>query len=151
MEKDENKKKLDENGNEKPTIEQQHSGIGHNVGGNLEITNNYNIIQEQTRKPCPKRLNAIGYAMPERTLGRDGDVERLHQLLQREGAAVVMNGMGGIGKTTTAIYYAQRHEADYAHIIWLKSGGNVWDTLLFDGELLHALDIEQGINSLLQG
>jgi class 3 adenylate cyclase/tetratricopeptide (TPR) repeat protein len=53
--------------------------------------------------------------------GRDDLLEQLHaQLMERRVAA--LSGLGGIGKTQTAIEYAVRHRADYpAGVFWINA------------------------------
>jgi tetratricopeptide (TPR) repeat protein len=53
--------------------------------------------------------------------GREEILSRLHATLKAEGRAAIkqaISGLGGIGKTQTAIEYAHRHAEDYACVLW---------------------------------
>ena len=41
-----------------------------------------------------------------------------------------LNGLGGIGKTQTAVEYAYRHRQDYEVVLW--AGANTRETLVAD-------------------
>src|SRR5579885_2650976 len=76
--------------------------------------------------------------------GRQHTLSRLHQAFSTRyttGLAVVqaISGMGGIGKTQTAIEYAYRYQANYRAVFWVRADTS--ETLLSDLatliELLH--------------
>ncbi len=55
--------------------------------------------------------------------GREDVLNKLHEALIEGKAAVLaqrqaISGLGGIGKTQTAIAYATRHRADYSAVLW---------------------------------
>jgi NB-ARC domain len=56
--------------------------------------------------------------------GREDVLEKLHTALASENAAALtptpqaISGMGGIGKTQTAVEYAYRHREDYSAVFW---------------------------------
>lgn len=55
--------------------------------------------------------------------GREDVLERIHEALATSGTAALkqrqaISGLGGIGKTQTAIEYAQRHRDQYKAILW---------------------------------
>ncbi|HEY9851090.1 MAG TPA: hypothetical protein V6D28_16595 [Leptolyngbyaceae cyanobacterium] len=57
-------------------------------------------------------------------VGRDEQLAKLHQLLQRNSQVVIaaINGMGGVGKTELAIQYAKQHLLDYpGGICWINA------------------------------
>ncbi len=51
--------------------------------------------------------------------GRENDLTELHSLLEEERTVLLLNGLGGIGKTTAAQEYAKRNDDYYDSIIWL--------------------------------
>ena len=55
--------------------------------------------------------------------GREDVLDKLHEALIKSKSAVLaqrqaISGLGGIGKTQTAIEYATRHRADYSAVLW---------------------------------
>jgi tetratricopeptide (TPR) repeat protein len=64
--------------------------------------------------------------------GRADVLRRLHSTLASGKTAALnqaaISGMGGIGKTQTAVEYAYRHRDDYSAVLWLRADS--WDTLL---------------------
>ncbi|MDJ0707627.1 MAG: toll/interleukin-1 receptor domain-containing protein [Leptolyngbyaceae cyanobacterium MO_188.B28] len=58
--------------------------------------------------------------------GREEVLQTLHQQLSQEGKAAlsqtqVISGLGGIGKTQTAVEYAYRHRQDYQAVLWVRA------------------------------
>ncbi|KAK0701724.1 hypothetical protein B0T26DRAFT_660161 [Lasiosphaeria miniovina] len=62
--------------------------------------------------------------VPERNhefMGRDNDLQHLHEFISQSGSICVVSGRGGIGKTATAIEYARRYEQTFSGIIWIEA------------------------------
>ncbi len=69
-------------------------------------------------------LWAVPYSRNLYFTGRDSLLEQLHQQLAHEhrmalSQSTVLSGLGGIGKTQTAIEYAYRHVHDYIALFWI--------------------------------
>jgi hypothetical protein len=56
-------------------------------------------------------------------VGRDKELDRIHQKLQYNGSrrTAVVHGLGGMGKTQLALAYAQRHKDEYSAVFWVNS------------------------------
>ena len=54
-------------------------------------------------------------------VGRKEDLTKLHMALSTPGSVCVLSGVGGIGKTVTAIEYSYRYESAYSHIFWINA------------------------------
>jgi hypothetical protein len=84
------------------------------------------VTDRDRPKAAAKRLpSAALFRVPFRRnksfVGREHDLDRLHQALQGEGPTGItgLTGMGGIGKTQLAVEYVYAHRNDYP-------GGNFW-------------------------
>jgi hypothetical protein len=55
-------------------------------------------------------------------VAREDELSKIHQALSSDGSrrAVVLHGLGGIGKTQLSIAYAKRHKDNYSAIFWLN-------------------------------
>ncbi|KAL5319169.1 hypothetical protein ACEPPN_012218 [Leptodophora sp. 'Broadleaf-Isolate-01'] len=58
----------------------------------------------------------------EHFVARKTELIKIHQALSGDGSrrAVVLHGLGGIGKTQLSIAYAKRHKDNYSAIFWLN-------------------------------
>jgi tetratricopeptide (TPR) repeat protein len=74
----------------------------------------------------PKRLTLDIPALdPAEVVGRERELRDLRELLLNRHDALLVNGLGGIGKTTLARAYVHAHLDDYQHIAWVtQSPGN---------------------------
>ena len=54
-------------------------------------------------------------------VGREADLTKIHSSLSTPGSTCVLYGIGGIGKTGTAIEYTYRYERTYSHIFWVNA------------------------------
>lgn len=54
-------------------------------------------------------------------VGRADDLDMLHQKLTQPGSICVLSGVGGIGKSATAIEYTYVFEQEYSFIFWIQA------------------------------
>ena len=69
-------------------------------------------------------VSNIPVRMPEHFLGRDDAMAAIHAALNRGDGRVAiaaLYGLPGVGKTTLAAAYADRHKADYRATWWIKA------------------------------
>ena len=133
-----------------------HSGSGDNIAGDKIINNDNSVThhhyygQQNPPQVIPLRLNNAPFSLPETIFGRKQDVENIREHLTEKKQLLLVNSMGGVGKTTTALYYAYKYQNQYAHIIWVNGENEVENALLNDADLLVNLDIAQQITDLIQ-
>ncbi|MFK7795883.1 MAG: tetratricopeptide repeat protein, partial [Aureispira sp.] len=95
------------------------------IKGNVSIgdtviekqTNIYNAPPNKTPKDLSVRLPKLE---EHKIIGRANDLKDLHQRLFNHQHVVVVNGMGGIGKTTLAQVYLTKYYEAYQHILWVS-------------------------------
>jgi len=81
-------------------------------------------------KKIPKYLGILP-VIPEVFIGRDEKLQEVHdELFDGNNLLLLVNGEGGIGKTTLAAKYYQRYFDDYAHLGWVFAERSLGDALL---------------------
>lgn len=74
-------------------------------------------------------LNIFHLPLPKNRFftGRNEILEKLHRILTQENSvamySVALNGIGGVGKTQTALEYAYRYQSEYQAILWVSGDG----------------------------
>ena len=63
----------------------------------------------------------IGHPPNESFYGRDQDIARIHESLSIPGDMCLIHGVGGVGKTLTAVEYAYRYMESYDCTFWLQA------------------------------
>ncbi len=94
-----------------------------NAKENVDIHFGDNIYQTNTKdkqKEFPHFLTNIPHNLTENVFGRDEDLEELKKLLEENSTVLVINGMGGIGKSTIAQKYVQVNQNKYDHIAYIE-------------------------------
>lgn len=87
----------------------------------LSFTNESDIPKFLTKPPF----------LPDYFIGRDEDLEAIHQkLFGANNLLLLVNGRGGMGKTTIAAKYFQTYQADYQHLAWVFTGESMLEALL---------------------
>ncbi len=97
------------------------------------------IVQDTTNStihihPGPKTLPKIlgnSPFFPEVFLGRSEDLKAVHQkLFEQANLLLLVNGQGGIGKTTLAAEYFRTYMSTYHHLAWVFAERSLRDALL---------------------
>ena len=67
-------------------------------------------------------FSLAGVAETHRFVGREKELEEIHRSLDGDGRrrTVVLQGLGGMGKTQLAVAYARRHRNSYSAIFWFN-------------------------------
>ena len=116
----------------------QELGLAQEAAGDYPAQASESTSPEQqasiSTKTAPKLWN-IPYRRNPFFTGREDVLQRIHTALLA-GQAVAMgqtqaiSGLGGIGKTQTAVEYAYRHRGDYQAILWVRA--DTRETLVSD-------------------
>ncbi|WP_339710202.1 tetratricopeptide repeat protein [Cyclobacterium amurskyense] len=81
-------------------------------------------------KKIPKHLGNLPFP-PELFLGREDDMIQVHRkLFGSENILLLVNGEGGIGKTTFASKYYHRYAEEYSHMAWIFAEKGLSEALL---------------------
>ncbi|MEM7573291.1 MAG: tetratricopeptide repeat protein [Bacteroidota bacterium] len=110
------------------------------VQGNLVVQGDA-VINEAEKITYPRILTRLP-RLREKLIGRDKELQQLADQLQSGQNFLLMNGMGGVGKTTLATAYANQYQDRYTHICWLEQQGDFANSLVTDGDLLASLRYE---------
>src|SRR5229473_361492 len=100
---------------------------GQIVGGGNTINQNFYATIPETKTPStPVTAWNIPFSRNLLFTGRENLLRQLHANLTGSKAAVLtqpqaISGLGGIGKTQTAVEYAYRHRDDYRYILWVNA------------------------------
>src|SRR5580704_589288 len=120
-----------------------------NTVGNLNNVGNARIGDEVHYHPTPaggypKELTLIlPRTNPDDIIGREADLTQLHENLHVQKKVVLVNGLGGIGKTTLIQAYVSTYYGEYKHIAWIVQGSDdLMGEFVNTAGLVRALRIE---------
>lgn len=97
-------------------------------------------IKNQLKSPSviPKEITLV--PLPKFVAGRDADVRTMHCILQQE-TMMLVNGLGGMGKSSLVKEYCRVHKNYYDHFVWIDAKGDVKRELAFNEVLFSNLGI----------
>lgn len=81
------------------------------------------VTPEQIERRAPSKRWNVPYPRAQYFTGRDDVIEQLHKALNAEGSAALgqaIHGLGGIGKTQTAVEYCDRYREEYQAVLWTR-------------------------------
>jgi len=92
--------------------------LGDKILGDKQVKNYYYSLPNSS--DIPKDLTGLLPPTLDTTsvFGRKADLEKLSVTLENAKQVVIVNGLGGIGKSTLARLYIKEHEHNFDHIAW---------------------------------
>lgn len=118
------------------------------VGRDVRIGDNKTTIYNYYTTPKPTLPKDLTVKIPkisqEKIVGRDTELDDLNERLFNSKQVVLVNGLGGIGKTTLAQAYIGIYYNEYRHIAWVSQ---VSDNFINDFVNTNGLFISLGIES----
>jgi len=96
----------------------------------------------QLHKEVPKQLTSIVSISQKDIVGRETDLKNLRKSLLEENETALINGMGGIGKTTLAAVYISEFYEDYDHIAWLTLENTLEEAIAANYSLIKNLNLK---------
>ena len=119
--------------------------ITNQIDGSGSTNSTFQIIAKQViqhgEKKIPRLLTPnFPLFNPNNFVGRESALKKLHQNLQKGHQTVLMNGLGGIGKTSVAQMYCHLHHENYQHFVWLSQ------TDTFENACLNAIALQKNLN-----
>jgi tetratricopeptide (TPR) repeat protein len=81
-------------------------------------------LSSRPRVPGPGRLWTVPYARNPFFTGREGVLTALARALRSDrtaGLTQAITGLGGVGKSQTALEYAYRHQEEYRAVFWVRA------------------------------
>lgn len=128
------------------------------VGNQLNIATDYGIViaglvmgdvNIDQVKPVGRLLTSLPQIDQTQVIGRDNDVAKIRDLFKASDKVLLVNGLGGIGKTTVAKVFLKEHDAAFQHLAWVNvTGGNVKEAFATNKQLLDSLHLAKTIAGL---
>ncbi len=99
-------------------------------GDKSVYSENGNVTVNYAEKHIPKNLTRPPF-ISDVFIGRDDDIDAVHrQLFNDKPLLLLVNGEGGIGKTTLAAHYYSTYEDHYQHLAWVFAEDKLLDAVL---------------------
>ncbi len=105
----------------------------------------------QNRVIFPEALSRLPYISDSDVFGREKDLEELVKLLKHEDKIVLLNGIGGIGKTTLAKILINKQKKSFNHVCWVEIIDNVKEAFVFNIELIDSLGLSNELEKINRG
>ncbi len=91
--------------------------------GSINQANFYTVLQPA--HTLPHELSTyLPHTDPNKIVGRQTDIANLHTLLNTNKEVVLVNAIGGVGKTTLLQLYVHQYYDHYKHLLWVTQQDN---------------------------
>ena len=101
------------------------------------------INPEGSGNSYPKELTEWVRISKDDIVGREKDLQDLRESLMQNHDTALINGMGGIGKTTLAAVYLTEFYDEYDHIVWLTIENSLEEAIIANKSLIKNLKIAE--------
>ena len=138
--------------NDSPAAKNTVANASITAGGNVHIGDNITHVTTGKSNARPRHLTFPIPTNAEGIIGRERELGETYRLLHGGKPAVLVNGVGGMGKTATAVKYIARYGHEYAHLAWLTVPGTLMDAFIGNATLLQSfqdLQLENSVQSYL--
>jgi hypothetical protein len=115
--------------------------------GNVIYNNTYST--EKT-VAIPKLLTNYIPTDADHLLGRAKELATINAYFKQHNPTVLLNGIGGIGKTAVATKYIVLYGHQYAHIAWLTVNSDVLSAFIGNSIFIEALGMTQKVTELIE-
>jgi len=106
---------------EEKKINQTHYGSGDNVAGDKHEHHHHQVPHK-----IPKVLTKqVGLANDIDFVGRKEELQKVDELLTQNAMLLLLNGIGGIGKSTLASYYLNEHKEAYDYYGFIQVDSDI--------------------------
>jgi len=107
-------------------------------------------ISKPSRNELPQKLTQIPQIDITDVVGRVEELETVKKLLEKSDKLVLVNGLGGIGKTTMAKAFIENYKNEFAHLVWINASPILLDSVLGEISLIDNLDLRMELNALIE-
>lgn len=114
---------------------QTHHGGGDNTRDKY-VYNFYGVGKVE----IPRYLTNISRTI-ETVIGRETQLATIRERLQKDEPLILVNGLGGIGKTTVALEFIRRYGNDYRHLAWIEVTDSIATAFVSNTNLIDNLNL----------
>ncbi|MEZ4772583.1 MAG: tetratricopeptide repeat protein [Bacteroidia bacterium] len=108
--------------------------------GDVHVGDKYFINGEEY--VIPITLNTLPYVDESDVIGREFELKELKQLFDENDKVILVNGTGGIGKTTLAKYFIAKHRNSYNYVAWININKNTLESFIYETQLVDSLRLK---------